>query len=87
MKPSSEGSSDVAEAEQDKAQGEKMETRTKVGASSKQLPNWTVWFPKMNHLVSPGSEQKRTSRTTAPGMALTPHWCPSGLTPSQRRRI
>jgi hypothetical protein len=31
--------------------------------------------------------QKRALKTIAPGTTLSPCWCPSGLTPSQRRRI
>jgi hypothetical protein len=30
---------------------------------------------------------KKASKTTAPGMAPAPRWCPPSLTPSQRRRI
>jgi hypothetical protein len=33
------------------------------------------------------SGQKKASKTIVPGTAPTPHWCPSGLTPSQRWRI
>jgi hypothetical protein len=42
---------------------------------------------KPHSLVSSTSGQKKASRTTAPGMAPAPRWCPPGLTPSQRRRI
>jgi hypothetical protein len=44
-------------------------------------------FPKPDHPVSSASGQKKPSKTTTPGTALAPHWCPQGLTPSQRRRI
>jgi hypothetical protein len=57
------------------------------GASSQRPPNRTVRFPKLDHPISSGSGQKGTPRTTALGTAPAPHWCPPGLTPSQRRRI
>jgi hypothetical protein len=34
-----------------------------------------------DHLVLVASRLKWMSRTTAPGMALAPHWCPPGVTP------
>jgi hypothetical protein len=40
-----------------------------------------------DHPVSSGPGQRGTSRTTAPGMAPTTHWCPPCLTSNQRRRI
>jgi hypothetical protein len=72
---------------QNKAPGKETEIKAKVVASSQQQLNRTVWFGKPDHLVSPGSGQKRTSRTTASGTSPAPRWCPPGLTPSQRRRI
>jgi hypothetical protein len=56
-------------------------------ASSQQQPNRTVWFGKPDHPVSPRSVQKRTLKTIVLGTALSPRWCPPGLTPNQRRRI
>jgi (p)ppGpp synthase/HD superfamily hydrolase len=41
----------------------------------------------LDHLVSLSSGQRRTSKITMPRTAPAPHWCPLGLTPSQRRRI
>jgi hypothetical protein len=41
----------------------------------------------LDHPVSPSSRQRRTSKITVPRTAPAPHWCPPGLTPSQRRRI
>jgi hypothetical protein len=72
-------------AKKKKAQGEKIETRSKVRTSSQQLLNWIIQFPKLDHPVSPDSKQKRTFRTTVSRMAPTPRWCPPGLTPSLRR--
>jgi hypothetical protein len=66
---------------------EKAETKTEVGTCSHQPPNQTVQFPKLDHPILSSLGQKITSRTTAPGMAPTPHWCPPGLMPNQRRRI
>jgi hypothetical protein len=66
--------------EQDKTQGKKIEIRTEAEASSKKQQNRIVWFGKLEHLVSPGSIQKGNPRTTVPGTAPTPHWCPLGLT-------
>jgi hypothetical protein len=86
-KPSSEGGPEGATAEQNKAQGEKTETRIEVKAGSQQSSNRIVQFSKLDHPVSLGSGQKRTSRTTAPEMAPALRWCPPGLTPSHRRRI
>jgi hypothetical protein len=73
--------------EQNKAQGEELDIRAKAVASSQQQPNWTVWFGKTDHPVSLGSVQKGVSMSTTPEIALTPRWCPPGLTHSQRRRI
>jgi hypothetical protein len=78
---------DKVAIEQSRALGEKVETKTEVGASSQQPPNRIVRFPKPNHLIYPGLRQKRTSKTTMPGMTPVPRWCPLGLTPSQRSRI
>jgi hypothetical protein len=80
------GPKEIAE-KQNKTPGEETEIKAKAVANSQQQPNRTVWFGKPDHLVSPGSKQKRTSRTTVPGTAPAPHWCPPGLTPNQRRRI
>jgi hypothetical protein len=64
----------------------KTETRIEAGTNSQQPANWTVRFPKSDHLVSLGSGQKGTLRTITPGMTPAPRWCPPGLTPNQRRR-
>jgi hypothetical protein len=61
----------------------KIEVRT----SSRQPQNRTVWFPKLDHPVSAAPGQKRLSGATTLKTAPAPHWCPLGLTPSQRRRI
>jgi hypothetical protein len=71
--------------EQNKVLEAKTETRTRARTSSRHPPNRTVWFPNPNHPVLAASGQRRMSRNTAPGMALAPHWCPPGHTPSQRR--
>jgi hypothetical protein len=42
---------------------------------------------KLDHLVSSSLGRERPLRTTVPGTALAPYWCPPGLTLSQRRRI
>jgi hypothetical protein len=73
--------------EQDRVPEAKAETKTEARTSSWWSPNRTVQFYKSDHPVSLASGQKRPSRTIAPGMAPTPHWCHPGLTPSQRRRI
>jgi hypothetical protein len=72
--------------EKDKAQGKKEENKTEVGFSSQKQQNQIVRLGKPEHLVSLGLVQKGISRTTTPGIAPTPHWCPPGLTPSQRGR-
>jgi hypothetical protein len=72
----------AAAVEQDKAEGEKIETKTEARASLQLSSNWTVQFPKPDHPVSPGSEQKRLLRTTALETAPAPCWCPPELTPS-----
>jgi hypothetical protein len=93
-----EKSSEEVATEQDMIPMVKAETKIEVGISSQWPPNQTIWFPKPDHsrrlpnlivrfpkpdhLVSPGSGQKKASRTTMPGTAPTPHWCPIGLTPS-----
>jgi hypothetical protein len=82
-----EKDSEGAAAEQNKAQGEKMEIRPEAGTGSQQPPNRTVRFPKPDHPVFLGSGQRRPSGATAPETTPTPRWCPPGLTPSQRRRI
>jgi hypothetical protein len=73
--------------EQSKVSGAKTETRTEAGTSSRRPQNRTVRFSKPDHLVSAASGQKKASKTSAPGTALAPRWCPPGFTPSQRRRI
>jgi hypothetical protein len=72
---------------QNKSLDEETEINTKAVASFQQQPNWTIWFGKPDHLISLGSGQKRMSRTTAPGTAPTPRWCPPRHTLNQRRRI
>jgi hypothetical protein len=62
-------------------------TRAEAVASSQQQPNRIVQFDKPNHLVSPRSMQRGVLKTITPRIAPSPHWCPPGLTPSQRRRI
>jgi hypothetical protein len=86
-KPSTKKASEEVAVEQNRAQGKKTKIRAEAGANSQQQPNWTIRFSKSDHPVSPGSGQRKTSRTTALRMVPTPHWCPPGLTPSQRRRI
>jgi hypothetical protein len=66
---------------QNKTQGEEIEIRADVVASFQQQPNRTVRFGKPDHSVSPGLVQKGVSKTIAPGTALSPCWCPPGLTP------
>jgi hypothetical protein len=73
--------------EQDKAQGNKEEISTEIGTNSQKLQNWTVQFGKPEHPVSPESVQKGTSRISTQGTTPAPHWCPTRLTPKQRRRI
>jgi hypothetical protein len=73
--------------EQDKAQGKKEEIRTEARSSSQKQQNWTIWSGKLEHPVSLGSILKGISRTTMIETSSTPHWCPLGLTPSQRRMI
>jgi hypothetical protein len=72
----------AAAAEQDKAKGEKIETKIEARASLQLPSNRTVQFLKPDHPVSLGSEQKRLLRTTALETAPTPCWCPPELTPS-----
>jgi hypothetical protein len=76
-----------ATTEQSKVSDAKIETSIEAGTSSRQPQNQMVRFPKPNHPVSAASGQKKASKTTTPGMAPAPRWCPPGLTPSQRRRI
>jgi hypothetical protein len=71
----------------DKTQGERTKIRVEAVASSQQQPNRTVRFGKPDHPVSPGLVQKGASKTITPETTTTPHWCPLGLTPRQRRRI
>jgi hypothetical protein len=84
-KPDAEKSLEEVAAEQDRVPEAKIETKIEAGTCLQWPPNRIVWFPKLDHLVSLGSEQKKASRTTAPRTAPTPYWCPPGLTPRQRR--
>jgi hypothetical protein len=84
-KPDAEKSLEEVAAEQDRVPEAKIETKIESETCSQWPPNRTVRFPKLDHLVSLGSEQKKASRTTAPRTAPTPYWCPPGLTPRQRR--
>jgi hypothetical protein len=86
-KPNVEKGSEEVVVEQSKVPREMVETKIEVGTSSQQPPNQTVQFLKLDHPVSSSSGKKMASRTTAPRTAPTPHWCPPGLTPSQRSRI
>jgi hypothetical protein len=76
-----------ATTEQSRVPGTKTDTRTEAGTSSRQLQNQIVQFPKLDHPVSVASSWKQPSKTTTPGTAPAPRWCPLSLTPSQRRRI
>jgi hypothetical protein len=87
VKPDAEKSLEEVVAEQERVLEAKAETRTEARTSSRCPPNRTVWFPKSDHPVLAALGQRRTSRTTAPGMAPAARWYPLGLTPSQRRRI
>jgi hypothetical protein len=62
-------------------------TRIEAGTSSRWPLNRIVQFRKLDHPVSVASRHKKPSSTTMLGTAPTPHWCPLGLTPRQRRRI
>jgi hypothetical protein len=86
-KPDAKKSPEVVAAEQERVTKTKAETKTEAGTSSRWPSNWTVRFPKPGHLVSLASGWERPSKTTTPRAAPTPHWCPPGLMPSQRRRI
>jgi hypothetical protein len=79
--------SEEVAAEQNRVPEGRVETRIEAGTSSQQLPNQTVQFPKLDHLLSPASGQEKASRTITPGMTPTPCWYPLDLTHSQRRRI
>jgi ATP-dependent helicase YprA (DUF1998 family) len=72
---------------QNKAQDVETEIKNEAVASSQQQPNQTVRSSKPDNPVSLGSVQKEASKTIPPRTTPTPHWCPSGLTPIQRRRI
>jgi hypothetical protein len=50
--------------------------------SKPEFPKPDHQFPKPDHPFSAALGQKKASKTTAPGTALTPCWCPPGLTPS-----
>jgi hypothetical protein len=76
------GPEEVA-AKWNKAQGEETDIRAEAVASSQQQPNWTVRFGKLDHPISPGSIQKRVSKSTRPGTTPAPCWCPLGLSHSQ----
>jgi hypothetical protein len=56
------GPEEIAE-KQNKAQVKKQKSKPR---------QWTVWFGKPDHPASPGSGQKRMSRTTTPGIAPAP---------------
>jgi hypothetical protein len=86
-KPDMEKNLEEATIEQIKVSGVKTKTRTEAGTSSQQPQNQIVRFLRPDHPISTASSQKQPSRTTTPGTALAPHWCPPGLTPSLRRRI
>jgi hypothetical protein len=64
------GPEEVAE-KQNKAQGEETDIRVEAVASSQQQPNQTIQFSKPDHLVSPGSVQRKSSETKAPETAPT----------------
>jgi hypothetical protein len=87
VKPDAERKSKEVAAEQDRVLEVKAETKIEAEASSWWPPNRTVQFRKPDHPISSTSGQKKPLRTTTPGTAPTPRWCPPGLTPSQRRRI
>jgi hypothetical protein len=87
MKPDAERNPEEVAAEQNKVLGVKTEVRIEAGTSSRWPPNWTVQFPKPDHPVLAASGQKQQPRSTVPGIAPAPHWCPLDLTPSQMRRI
>jgi hypothetical protein len=70
-----------------KAQSEETEIRANTVASFQQQPNRIVQFGKPDHLISLGSVQKLVSKSTMPGTASTPRWCPPGLPCNKRRRI
>jgi hypothetical protein len=48
VNPDAERGPEEVAAEQDKVPG----VRTEAGTSSQRPPNWTVWFPKLDHPVS-----------------------------------
>jgi hypothetical protein len=78
-KPNAEEGLQEVAAEQNPAQDDKAKVRTKAGTNLRQSQNRIVQFPKPDHLVSPDSGQKKTSRTTMPEMAPASHLCPLGL--------
>jgi hypothetical protein len=86
-KSDAEKSPEEVAAEHDRVPEVKAETRTEARTSSRRLPTRTIWFPKPDHPVSLGSEQKGTPRSTATGMASTLRWCPPSLMSNQKRRI
>jgi hypothetical protein len=75
------GPEEVA-TKQNKAQGEEIEIIAEAVDSSRQQPNRTVRFGKPDHPVSPAPRQKKALNAIVPKTAPSPHWCPSGLTPS-----
>jgi hypothetical protein len=85
-KPVAEKSPREVTAEQSKVPEVKTKTKTEAGTSSQQSQNRTVRFSKPDYPVSTASGQKKASKTTVPGTAPAPHWCPLGLAPNQRRR-
>jgi hypothetical protein len=81
-KPDVEEEPEELAIEQNKVSEVKTETRTKARTSLRRPPNWTVRFPKPDHLVLVALGQRQTLRTTMPGTAPTPCWCPPGFTRS-----
>jgi hypothetical protein len=81
-KPNAERNPEEVTTEHNRDPGAKIETRIEVGTSSRQPQNRIVQFPKPDHMVSAVPGQKQPSRTTVPGTAPTPCWCPPGLMPS-----
>jgi hypothetical protein len=52
VKPDTERGPEEVAAEQYKVPGARTEARTDAETSSQQPPNWTIRFPKLDHLVS-----------------------------------
>jgi hypothetical protein len=81
-KPDAEKNPEEVAAEQSKVPGAKKKARTEAGTISRQPQNRTVRFPELDHPISVASSQKQPLRTTVPGTAASPRWCPLGLMPS-----